>query len=112
MRKPQPKTLPVMEIPLGKNDDELVLTVLFDRTRGAHFLLYRVPESGGQGDLLLKVDDSERLHSHFLSSIHVGPGAQFAVLVHQICGPDYEPEGSVTINLAGPDSGQLEKGHI
>ena len=46
MRQRQASKLPMTEIPLSEDDDEVVFTVLFDRTENARFSLHEVPRSG------------------------------------------------------------------
>src|SRR3712207_3814697 len=112
MPKPQPKTLPVTKVQVSKDDEEMIINVLFDYTDGAHFSLYAMPEPGEQGGPIMRVDDSKRLHSELLGRDYVGPGAQFAYLVHELGGPDHEPEGQVNLNLTGPRGGPFPSGHI
>ncbi len=117
--KPQPKTLPVIKIPL--RDDAVALLILFEGTRDARFALYALsePEPGpgpgpgkwGGPSLFLEGHASERVFCTFLGSSSVWPGAQFALLVHEIDEPDHEPEGSVIFSLVDYD-GPLPNGYI
>ncbi len=113
--KPQPKTLPVIKIPL--RDDAVALLVLFEGTRNARFALYALsePEPGpgkrGGPSLFLEVHASERVNCTFLGSSSVWPGAQFALLVHEIDEPGYEPEGSVIFSLVDCD-GPVPNGYF
>jgi hypothetical protein len=98
MRQPRANTFLVAKLPY---DPDVIATVLFIDTRGAHFSLYAVlePESEQRGGPLMQVDDREPLHAKLLSGAHALPGARLAYFVHELGGPDHEPAGRVVINL-------------
>jgi hypothetical protein len=112
MRKPQPKTLPVTEIPLSHH--EVTIRVFFLRAKGTHFSLHAVPEPGsgaGGGPILVECHSEEGVHVQLLDETQVRPSAQLAYLVHELGGPDHEPQGRVIIQLAGHRGG-LKNGCI
>jgi hypothetical protein len=113
MRKPQPKILPVIKIPLGEHDHEVIFTVLFFDTMNACFSLHEMPdlEPGKRGGPIMLVDDCDHLHCRLLIEPYVGPGVQFAFLVHELGGVDHKPEGRVILNLLG-HRGSLKNGCI
>jgi hypothetical protein len=110
MRQPRPNTFLVAKLPY---DPDVIATVLFIDTRGAHFSLYALPEPGSleRGGPLMQVDDSEPLHAKLLSGAHALPGARLAYFVHELGGPDHEPAGRVVVNLLD-QCGALKNGCI
>jgi hypothetical protein len=110
MRQPRANTFLVAKLPY---DPDVIATVLFIDTRGAHFSLYAVlePESEQRGGPLMQVDDIEPLHAKLLSGAHALPGARLAYFVHELGGPDHEPAGRVVINLLD-QCGALKNGCI
>ena len=110
MRQPRANTFLVAKLPY---DPDVIATVLFIDTRGAHFSLYAVlePESEQRGGPLMQVDDREPLHAKLLSGAHALPGARLAYFVHELGGPDHEPAGRVVINLLD-QCGALKDGCI
>jgi len=110
MRQPRANTFLVAKLPY---DPDVIATVLFIDTHGAHFSLYAVlePESEQRGGPLMQVDDREPLHAKLLSGAHALPGARLAYFVHELGGPDHEPAGRVVINLLD-QCGALKNGCI
>jgi hypothetical protein len=110
MRQPRANTFLVAKLPY---DPDVIATVLFIDTRGAHFSLYAVlePESEQRGGPLMQVDDREPLHAKLLSGAHALPGARLAYFVHELGGPDHEPAGRVVVNLLD-QCGALKNGCI